>query len=265
MRLSGGPHRMVEYHCNVCGCLNAELASRFHRETTACASCGSNPRFRGLVHALCCTLFGQPLILADMPSNLAITGLGFSDSEIYAPSLRRIFAYENTYLDQTPQLDITNAASCEKYLPVDFVVCSDVFEHISPPVPEAFANLRSLLRKTGVLVFSVPTIAAKETVEHFPSFFQTRVVNVGGVDVLVNRRRDGRVEVFQDLVFHGGAGVVLEMRVFSQDRLVQHLEEASFTDIQVYSDAIPEIGYYWGDMPSRAGNLLGYVVAACAV
>jgi SAM-dependent methyltransferase len=264
MKLSGGPNRLVEYHCNICGCPNSEQAGRFHREITVCMSCGSNPRFRGIVHALCCGIFNKPQILGDVPSNLPVTGLGFSDSEIYARSLHRIFAYQNTYLHQQPMLDITSSISCEQYLPVDFVICTEVFEHIAPPLQRSFNNLRSLLRPGGVLVFSVPTIEARETVEHFPDYHRASLIDLGDTHILVNRTSDGHVQVFHDLLFHGGAGEVLEMRVFSQERLLQHLESAGFTDMVVYSDSVPEIGYYWGDLPHRSGNLLGYVIAARA-
>jgi len=124
-----------------------------------------------------------------------------------------------------------------------------------------------LLRPGGLLVFSTPTIASKETIEHFPDYHSARVVDIEGEHVLINRTRDGRLEVFRNLLFHGGPGQVLEMRVFSQDRLSQHLVEAAFTDIRVYNQPIPEIGYYWGDIShdmGNVGNILGYVTTARA-
>jgi hypothetical protein len=263
MRLSGGANRVIEYHCNICGAFNAEQARCFHREVTACQSCGSNPRIRGIVHALCTEMLGEPVILSDVPSNLAVSGLGLSDPEIYAGHFKRIFAYLNTEFYRQPSLDITSSVSCQQYLPVDFVVCADVFQRVRPPLREAFANLRSLLRPGGLLVFSVPTIAASETVEHFPNYHDASMIELGGVQILVNRTREGRVEVFEDLLSHR-VGEGLEMRIFSQDRLLQHLREASFTDLVVYSDPMPEIGYYWGDLCHPLGNLLGYVLTARA-
>jgi SAM-dependent methyltransferase len=230
-------------------------------------SCGSNPRFRGIVHVLCCEIFGQPLVLDDAPSNLPITGIGFSDSSIYAERLTRIFAYQNTYLDAKPDLDITDRASCERYLPADFVVCSEIFEYVAPPVETAFEHLRTLLRPGGLLVFSTPTTESSETVEHFPDFHSARIVELDGERLLVNRTKDGRVEVFPNLLFHGGTGSVLEMRVFSQERLLEHLRKASFTDIQIYGHPKPEIGYLWGELPhplKSVGNMLGYILTARA-
>lgn len=262
MKLVGYKDRIVEYYCNICGQRNSERADRFHRELTACISCGSNPRFRGLMHVLCCEIFGQPLVLDDAPSNLPITGVGFGDSGIYAQKLTRIFAYQNTYLDQQPQLDISNPASSQRYLPVDFVVCSEIFEHLAPPLQKAFANLRALLRPGGLLVFSVPTTAAAETVEHFPNFHSAHIIKFDDEHVLVNRSEDGQLEIFRHR-----PGTVLEMRVFSESHLVRYLHDASFTDVRIYSDPIPEIGYLWGEIPlamGHIGNLLRYVLTARA-
>jgi SAM-dependent methyltransferase len=153
-------------------------------------------------------------------------------------------------------------------MPVDFVICTEVFEHIAPPVQPAFNNLRRLLRPGGLLVFSVPTISGAETVEHFPAFHRAKLVELDGLQILVNKRRDGQVEVFGDVTFHGGQGATLEMRVYSHDRLMGHLAEAGFVDVRVYDSAVPDVGYYW---PSRChewpeiGGVLGYVLTARAV
>jgi 2-polyprenyl-3-methyl-5-hydroxy-6-metoxy-1,4-benzoquinol methylase len=50
----------------------------------------------------------------------------------------------------------------------DFVICAGVMEHIPPPIQVAFANLRSLLRPGGLLLFSVPYSCDDKTVEYFP-------------------------------------------------------------------------------------------------
>jgi hypothetical protein len=60
--------------------------------------------------------------------------------------------------------------------------------------------------------------------------------------VLVNRRRDGSLEVFEDLCFHGGDGSTLEMRVFTETSLKETLTAAGFSSVQVASEDIPEFG-----------------------
>jgi SAM-dependent methyltransferase len=261
------PVEIIEYHCNICGARNSEQAVRFHREMTLCSTCGSNPRFRGIVHALCSELLGRSQILCDAPRNLCQTGIGFSDAACYAGFLEVTFAYQNTYYDRSPRLDITQPTSCDAYLPVDFVVCAEIFEHIAPPVQPAFNNLRRLLLPGGLLVFSVPTISGAETVEHFPAFHRAKLVELDGLQILVNKRRDGQIEVFDDLIFHGGPGITLEMRVYSHDRLMDHLTEAGFVNIRVYDAAIRDIGYYWPPLRHERpeiGDMFGHVLTARA-
>ena len=51
--------------------------------------------------------------------------------------------------------------------------------------------------------------------EHFPDLFEFQIVEFGQDRVLVNRTRSGSYQVFDNLVFHGGPGFTLEMRVLS--------------------------------------------------
>jgi hypothetical protein len=60
--------------------------------------------------------------------------------------------------------------------------------------------------------------------------------------VLVNRRRDGSVEIFEDLVFHGGPGSTVEMRVFTEESLRDNLLGAGFSSVRIASENVPEFG-----------------------
>lgn len=44
----------------------------------------------------------------------------------------------------------------------------------------------------------------------------------------------GKHEDFRDLVFHGGPGSTLEMRVFSRESVIDNLGKASFVDIRFH-------------------------------
>ena len=59
--------------------------------------------------------------------------------------------------------------------------------------------------------------------EHFPDLYDYSIAQLKNDWVLVNRTRDGRLETFDKLVFHGGPGSTLEMRVFSERTLKQML------------------------------------------
>lgn len=259
------PGTSVRFRCNVCGQENEEDAARFHRELAPCSTCGSNVRFRGIIHALTSGLYGESRILREIPEDEPFAGLGFSDAACYARLLETRFAYLNTQLDVAPMLDIGRAEDAERYMPVDFVICSDVFEHVAPPVERAFRNLAALLRPDGLLVFSVPSFDMPRTVEHYPRYHDARIVELASGRVLVNRTTDGEVETFEDLVFHGGPGSTLEMRVFSEADILGSLRGAGFDRVQVFDSAVPEFGYYWPQSSAerfRGAEPCGYVISA---
>lgn len=168
-----------------------------------------------------------------------------SDSDKYAKPLASKLTYLNTFYHQHPKLDIQSPPS-EYTQRFDFVISSDVFEHVAPPVDRAFRNLHNLLVPGGTLVFTVPFATEGETVEHFPDLYDYRIEKQGDMFVLTNRTRDGRVQTFPDLVFHGGPGTTLEMRLFSEADIRRHLEDAGFSDIQVHREPEFRFGIYWG-------------------
>lgn len=259
------PGSVLRFRCNLCGQENEEVARRFHRELAPCVNCGANVRFRGIVHALTMGLYGETRVLRDIPEDEPITGLGFSDAACYAQLLETRFAYLNTQLDAAPVLDVTKEEDLARYMPADFVICSDVFEHVAPPVGRAFRNLVSLLRPDGLLVFSVPSYDMARTAEHFPRFHDARIVEFAGGRVLVNRTADGEVETFGDLVFHGGPGATLEMRAFAEAEVLDHLARAGFDRIRVLDAPVPAIGYYWPPAPGeafRGAEPRGFVISA---
>jgi hypothetical protein len=81
-----------------------------------------------------------------------------------------------------------------------------------------------------------------QTGEHFPNLHQHGLAQVGDRIVLVNRTREGRLEVFDDLVFHGGAGSTLEMRRFSETGLRSRFRDAGFKEVRIYSEGYAPFG-----------------------
>jgi hypothetical protein len=51
-----------------------------------------------------------------------------------------------------------------------------------------------------------------------------------------------------DLVFHGGPGATLEMRVFSETALIQHLKDAGFANIKFHRTADLVHGVWWPEL-----------------
>jgi SAM-dependent methyltransferase len=190
------------------------------------------------------------LTIPDFPSR-ELTGLGLTDHACYADRLAAKLAYRNTFLDREPQLDITDPPP-ELFGIFDFVISSDVFEHVAPPVARAFTNSYRLLKPGGVLVVTVPSMpsAVPDTDEHFPNLHEWKIVDFKGARILVNRTATGDWEVFDDLCFHGCDS--LEMRVFSHASLLRELREAGFADITEWTMGYPDFGLPWPKEPKES-------------
>lgn len=239
MRDEGGQSR--EFTCNICGVrTTAALSLVADREAPSCTGCGSNRRFRTMMHGLSLGLFRRSFPVADFPVRRDIVGVGLSDALVYAAPLAEKFSYTNTYYDTAPQLDITDP-DWGSLRPLDFLIASDVFEHVAPTVDVAFRNARRLLKRGGTFVFSVP-YGLGETTEHFPGLHEFRLEKDGERFVLVNETVTGTIERHDDLVFHGGPGSTLEMRVFGLRHLYRLFRTSGFTGPYLLDAQVPEFG-----------------------
>lgn len=234
----------LTFKCNICGTLCEAPAAALSREEPSCKSCGSTVRMRGMIHALSIALFGSAIPMLEFPERKEILGKGMSDWDGYAKPLSKKLGYVNTYYHKAPKLDITDISEQDEQS-VDFLLSTDVFEHVAPPVSVAFENARRMLKPGGAFVFSVPYSLQGETQEHFPNLHEFRLETKDGKRVLINHTRGGNIEEFSDLVFHGGEGETIEMRVFSESGLLKDLKRAGFNDVQVMKDPYFEFGIYW--------------------
>jgi SAM-dependent methyltransferase len=233
----------VRFRCNICGRISMVSPSKLTREDVSCR-CGSTVRVRAIAHVLSLELFGESHTLPKMPFRPDLIGVDMSGAAILANRLVKQLGYTNTFIHKAPYLDIL--APPEEWLSrCDFVISSDVFEHVGSPVSRAFENTLHLLKPGGVLVLTVPYSPAGETIEHFPELYRYHLEKRGDKQVLVNRMANGRVQVFDNLVFHGGDGKTLEMRVFSESGVVKDLGRAGFTDIHIHREPWSQFGITW--------------------
>lgn len=185
-------------------------------------------------------LFGKAITLPDFPADRRLKGVGLSDWEGYAGLLAEKFDYVNTQFHTRPRLDITRPG--RRYRNLDFLVSTDVFEHVAPPISRAFHGAFGLLKPGGCFILSVPYAMQPETIEHFPDLYRFKIVQEEGKPILYNRTRWlRRQQRFDNLKFHGGAGATLEMRLFSKNGLIKELRDAGFREIE-FSDQSPEEG-----------------------
>ncbi len=170
----------------------------------------------------------------------SLRGLGTSDSDQYAKRLAEVFDYRNTLYDRQPRFDFAN--STEESNAYDFVLSSDVLEHVVPPIQNAFRNAYQMLKPNGVLVFTVP-YQIDEPEEHFPDLHEYGLAEVGDRFVLVNRTPAGETQVFENLCFHlSGTGKSLEMRIFSEKMLRDLLAAAGFSSVKIYAENYKKFG-----------------------
>jgi SAM-dependent methyltransferase len=183
------------------------------------------------------------MLLKEFPRNRKIRGIGLSDWDRIANVLAKRFDYKNTFFHREPRLDIMNPHSgAASY---DFIIATEVFEHVPPPVQAAFDNLARMLKPDGFSIFSSPWNSEGGTEEHFPELFDWQVVKFRGDYVLLNRTQDGRLGAFENLVFHDGPGETLETRVFSKEGLLANCKAAGF-DVAMAQDN-PAYGIVWDD------------------
>lgn len=237
---------VLAYVCNICGAPGRARLAELGREAPSCTACGSTVRMRAVVHLLSRALFGTSLKLADFPRRPDIHGIGLSDWRIYADGLADKLDYTNTFLDEPPRLDI-RCVDPSLFGSLDFLIASDVFEHVAPPVAVAFANARRLLKPGGVCIFSVPfvTEAGCRTQEHFPELHDFVVLDGPSGKRLINTTARGERQEFDSLVFHGGDGLTLEMRCFSEESLVDEFGRAGFREVVFERESELRFGIYW--------------------
>lgn len=238
----------IAFQCNICGADNTVPLGQLSREEPSCG-CGSTVRMRAIIQVLTSELFGESMAIADIaPPRPDIVGIGMSCWDGYAIPLAHRIAFKNTYYHQEPRLDIT-AIEPEQEQTLDFIVSTDVYEHVAPPVSIAFANARRLLKPDGVFIFTVPYFnpgkKRMKTIEHFPDLHDYELQNLGSRFRMKNVTRSGKVQLFDDLVFHGGPGTTLEMRVFSEWSMLKELRRAGFNDLTIYSQPDWKYGVYW--------------------
>lgn len=239
-RFSG--EKFHQFVCNICGkTSNAPISIIKNRESASCTHCGSNRRFRTLMAALSIELFGKVISLVNFEVSKNLVGIGMSDNEIYAKQLKEKFDYKNTYYHKSPILDIVNISDNFREI-ADFIISSDVFEHVPPPVDVAFRNLYQMLKQDGFCIFSVPYKKHGDTIEHYPDLYNYEIIENKGTVILANTTNNGERQIFKSPIFHGGDGSTLEMRVFSEQSLLDKIKQAGFDGTKIYDKPYPEYG-----------------------
>ena len=240
----GSDEPRLQFTCNICNRDNEVALAALDREKRSCAHCGSSVRTRAMIHLLSMALFDESLAIDEFPVSPRLRGIGLSDWPGYANRLPHKLGYVNSYYHQEPKLDIT-AVPPQRFETCDFLISTDVFEHVLAPVSAAFEGAYALLKPGGVMIFSVPfTNRGHETLEHFDALHDFEVIEDADAYRLVNRRADGRVDTYRGLKFHGGPGATLEMRLFCRESLLSELRRAGF-QVEFFDYPVEHRGIIW--------------------
>ena len=231
-----------DFTCNNCDAQSTFNPDGDWREAPSCANCGSSVRTRQLIYCLTSALYGSPATLSSI-KDPKYSGVGLSDPELLANQMASAFIYTNTFYHSEPKLDICNPSE-SRLGRSDFLISSDVFEHVPSPVQAAFDGAFAVLRPGGILVLTVPFDERVETTERFPNVKEFKLMNFDGEWLLVGKTQAQSYEVHDNLIFHGGPGTTVEMRFFSRQAVISHLLAAGFTDVVVHGQAHPEYGIF---------------------
>jgi SAM-dependent methyltransferase len=196
------------------------------------------------MRTLSVALFGVELPLMAFPYKPDVCGIGLSDWGGYAATLQLHLNYRNTFFHDEPFLDICSPPA-ELSEAHDFLLSSDVFEHVLPPLERALLGAHQLLKPGGVLVMTMPYRPGDHDVEHFPDLAEFEIIDFHGEPLLINRTSNGHWQVFDDIVFHGGPGATLEMRNISREGILNRLRHVGFSDVFEDSVERPDWGIIW--------------------
>jgi len=214
-----------KFICNICGEKGFFNPKGDWRESPTCIKCSSSVRSRHIAYCVSSVLLGSNEPLYSQPK-CKLIGIGLSDSENLECVLSKVFDYTNTYYHRSPQLDICSLPAFQNEV-ADFLISSDVFEHVANPYINAFTGSYNILKKGGLFVLTVPYDAREKTTEHFPDIKNFSIMQFENEWLLVGKTWNNDFQIYNSLVFHGGPGTTVEMRVFSKNDVLKSLKESA--------------------------------------
>lgn len=225
--------------CIVCGEHHAGPPPDIRREGGFCPSCQSSLRNRATVLALLYGLAYEPQPIADLPEDWSRRGVGCSDHVATAGRLAGRMSYTNTYYHRYPRLDVLRPPE-DLLGELEFVICSNVMEHVEPPHQRGYEGLYAVLRDGGFAVVSIPVFDQPHSFEHYPGMARYELLDGPAVRWW---DQDGVVHLDQDPEMHDGEGLVLAFRRFAPADEAAALERAGFHPVWEVPPC-PELGVF---------------------
>lgn len=177
----------------------------------------------------------EPRPMLELDPDQRRYGLGISDNPEMAKFFRRCFNYSNSELDVNPIVDLLNPPESLSGL-YDFVICSDVLEHVPPSPDRAIVSLASFLRPGGIAMVSVP-VSGGDTDEYYPGIVSWSMEN----GALHWTDTAGTTHIDPDPEIHGGDGLTIAFRTWGAEDFERAVLESGFSSIERLVPC-PELG-----------------------
>lgn len=215
--------------CVACFSPSKSLTAFSGREGSNCVWCNATARDRAMLINIHLNFLK---LLLKKPGKIPKI-VGVSDGYLVEKVLKKIYRsrYTNYHYHQEPKLNISDVPR-QLYEIADIISCSDVLEHVSPPIGPAFEGLKRILKAEGSLILSVPHgDSSSKHLERFPDMKSYEII-YSNDPILRVVLPDGSTEEFSNLVFHGGVGSTVEFRIFSQESLEKGLTATGFKNFR---------------------------------
>jgi SAM-dependent methyltransferase len=202
-----------------------------------CSQCGSTWRVRATALAMLAGLQLPWKPIPDQQQDWSRRGIGLSDHAALAASLAGRFDYTNTYLHRYPRFDLLDVPD-DLRGELEYIICSDVLEHVPPPLEQGVRGLAEVLRPGGAAIISVPITGDDLNREYYPGLTSWEIIEHHHV-----RWSDasGTVRVDESPEYHGGPGQVLAFRTWSALSMEHELLAAGFRHM-VVAPTEPSLG-----------------------
>jgi hypothetical protein len=211
--------------CSICGRILIKKPKS--PEDVCCRICGCTWRAQAICRAILSGLgYPEDANIRFIDSDMSRVGLGISDDWRLARAISPLFAYTNSFLHKFPVIDICFPPQ-EAVGKFEFISCSDVLEHTPPPRKSALEGLFQMLKPGGFVVVSVPLRRGFQFAEFYPELTTWNIEkdSVHWVD------GDGRDHVEQHPEFHGGDGLTLAFRQWTEAKLIEELRAVGFSEV----------------------------------
>jgi SAM-dependent methyltransferase len=244
MSLQGLPHVDL---CSICG--KIFFFKDLSREGTPCKNCGSYWRTRSVIDAIKLKYnFDKRVAFKHIKPDFSLKTLGMTDDTSITTSMPTKFMHTNSFYNEFPRVDLLNLNE-ELFECFDLVICTDVFEHIPNNVEKAFLNLYKIVKKNGLLVFSVPLIpvrnkaydrnwdSKKIEVNQIHKEYYPGLTNWEHIDANNSIRwedSNSEIHLNDEPEFHGGEGLTLTFRLFSKDSVESFLQSVGFRGVELF-------------------------------